>query len=215
MIPNDLDPLIKRAFDEAVGGIQSQPRRSPVRRRRTVAVRIATFFAAGALVVAAAGGGLLLGEWRSDRGSVATHGYERGSCRPTPVTLRYDVGTGWSPPIRLITGGALASWALGEGTAKRYMSPGDYWFIRDSQPRDSIQLRAERLDRTADPITFTARGYPLGGGFVREWSTANWYYRTSVEDLENLPSAGCWRVSLVGGHSEDSIVYALRAPGQP
>lgn len=178
-------------------------------------VQRSTFVAVAALIVAAGGLGLLLGELSSNRGSAASQGYVTGTCRPTPVTLRNDVGTGWSPPIRLITGGALASWALGEGTAKPYMSPGDYWYIRDSEKRDSIQLRAQRLDSPADAVTFTAKGYPLGEGFVQEWSPANWYYRTSVEDLENLPSVGCWRVSLVGGRSEDSIVYALTSPSTP
>ena len=165
-----------------------------------------------ALVVVAAGLGWLLSDLRSEGRSTATPGYATGTCRPTPVTLRSDVGTGWSAPIRMSTGGALASWPLGEGTAKPHMSPGDYWFIRHPERRDSIQLRADRLDSPADPVTFTAKGYPLGEGFVQEWSPAKWYYRTSVEDLENLPSAGCWRVSLVGGLSDDSIVYALRSP---
>ena len=168
-----------------------------------------------ALVVVAAGLGWLLSDLRSEGRATATPGYATGTCRPTPVTLRSDVGSGWPAPIRMSTGGALASWPLGEGTAKPYMSPGDYWFIGHPERRDSIQLRADRLDSPADPITFTAKGYPLGEGFVQEWSPANWYYRTSVEDLENLPSAGCWRVSLVGGRSDDSIVYALRSQAKP
>lgn len=174
-----------------------------------------TIVAVVTLVVVAAGIGLLLSDLRLEGRSTATPGYATGTCRPTPVTLRNDVGTGWAAPIRISTGGALASWPLGKGTAKPHMSPGDYWFIRDAERRESIRLRAERLDSPADPITFTAKGYPLGEGFVQEWSPANWYYRTSVEDLENLPSAGCWRVSLVGGRSDDSIVYALTSPADP
>ncbi len=124
------------------------------------------------------------------------------TCPVTPITTLHPTNLNFSDPMALVIGGRLAAAPF------NFFSPDHYWYLRDSDPRPAIVLRADRLDAYAPPALIAATGYRLGDGFPPDWSR-NWYYRTSVVSADPFPSVGCWRIALEDD-PQSAIVYDLK-----
>lgn len=185
---DEIERAIRRDIDQLP--VLPQERWVPaLRRRTTIGTRMLSLLAGGAVMVAALAAGNALAYVRSDKAPASGAApISTGGCATTPIT-------DWKPTtflfprnIELVVGGRLGSAPFNQ------FSPDHYWYLRDSDPRPVITMRAERLDLPAPPVLIFAVGYALGDGFPSEWSR-NWYYRTSGI-LAPPDPVGCWRVAL-------------------
>lgn len=86
------------------------------------------------------------------------------------------------------------------------------WLAR-AEPTPMLRIRAERLDVAAPALHFEAPHvwdprFPFL--LPRDWSNAAWY----GSDLE-LPTPGCWQLTVVGGVPQGAIVVEAFAGSLP
>lgn len=86
------------------------------------------------------------------------------------------------------------------------------WLAR-AEPAPMLRIRAERLNVAATALHFEAphvRDVRLNLLLPRDWSNAAWY----GSDLE-LPTPGCWQLTVVGGVPQGAIVVEAFAGSLP
>ena len=103
-------------------------------------------------------------------------------------------------PTRSYVGGSLAANVNAAGYSLRSVDK-SIWALRTANPPAELQLVRERLDGPAPTEIVVARPIQQGDhSALSEWGPT--YYAEL-----RFPSAGCWRLRLHDGDSDDFIVF--------
>jgi hypothetical protein len=115
---------------------------------------------------------------------------------------------------RAIVGGDLAY--LGSTTWRLNTDEKGPWLWRTSDKTQRLRLQAERLDARTKDLTFDlgpAQELPRATAdaptFAPEWGSNMGYGGYVGLGGPKLPELGCWRLSVVGGNSDDAIVVRV------